>query len=133
MTNNTSLEKVRNALSRLRENILKVDSLDNEKWIHRSVCHSGHDKCIFIGLNATSEDMRTLGYRGSYFLMGDDGKIYEQNFIQSIEEPLLENYREVSEEDFLTKISSLPKENIANPDTVVEVIEARLEKLAAGR
>ncbi|MBS3074692.1 hypothetical protein J4447_04570 [Candidatus Pacearchaeota archaeon] len=129
MTNSEDLDKVKDALKKLREKIAKIKPSDHEEGVHCSGEHRGHERGIQIGVDATNIDFTITGYRGHSFLMGNNSKIYVQSFTMGLDTAYLDSYSELSEEEFLERISRLPEENMANPNFVSAYIQSKLEKL----
>ncbi|GEM_PF-3909565 len=121
-------ESLTEKLGTLRELVARSQFPEFASAVHREAHHSDHRVCVTLGLNATYEMMARDGSQGSYFTMDEQGKIYEQGFIQGPDAHIYSGLQRIAADEFERRIRALPRENMANLKEVLRNINDYLPK-----
>src|SRR3989344_2455607 len=120
-----SLRRIWSAIPKIIELVGGIFPNTTESRIHRAARHDNHDKCIVLRWNTFTDVIEMSVDAGSYFLMDNMGRFYEQRQRTSDDSPSTGKYAGLSEKEFLRRIAAMSKDNFAHRSRVAE----RLEKL----
>lgn len=123
---NTLTTKIEQYIGKAQQRIEQGKTKCSE--IHTQANHSDHSACVVVGLNATVQQMCTLGSQGSYFTLDEDGIIHEQHFVQGLDGHEYGICTTIKRNEFMRRVYALPNENMANAEKVIERLERIVKK-----